>query len=76
LAITLGARGGVYIGGGIVQRLGDFFRHSPFRQRFEDKGRTSPYLRDIPVWVIHSPWPALLGAAAALDQFLRSQAPS
>jgi glucokinase len=72
LAITLGARGGVYIGGGIVPRLGDFFRHSPFRQRFEDKGRTSPYLRDIPVWVIHSPWPALLGAAAALDQFLQS----
>ncbi|MBN8776201.1 glucokinase [Thiomonas arsenitoxydans] len=72
LAITLGARGGVYIGGGIVPRLGDFFRHCPFRQRFEDKGRTSPYLRDIPVWVIHSPWPALLGAAAALDQFLQS----
>ena len=72
LTITLGARGGVYIGGGIVPRLGDFFRHSPFRQRFEDKGRTSPYLRDIPVWVIHSPWPALLGAAAALDQFLQS----
>ncbi|MDE2174130.1 MAG: glucokinase [Betaproteobacteria bacterium] len=72
LTITLGARGGVYIGGGIVPRLGDFFRHSPFRQRFEDKGRTSPYLRDIPVWVIHSPWPALLGAAAALDQFLQA----
>lgn len=72
LAITLGARGGVYIGGGIVPRLGEFFVRSPFRQRFEDKGRTSPYLRDIPVWVIHSPWPALLGAAAALDQALQT----
>ncbi|WP_449370799.1 glucokinase [Thiomonas sp.] len=70
LAITLGARGGVYIGGGIVPRLGDLFVRSPFRQRFEDKGRTSAYLRDIPVWVIHSPWPALLGAAAALEQKL------
>ena len=72
LAITLGARGGVYIGGGIVPKLGEFFVRSPFRQRFEDKGRTSPYLRDIPVWVIHSPWPALLGAAAALDQALQT----
>ena len=72
LAITLGARGGVYIGGGIVPKLGEFFVRSPFRQRFEDKGRTSPYLRDIPVWVIHSPWPALLGAAAALHQVLQA----
>ena len=72
LAITLGARGGVYIGGGIVPKLGEFFVRSPFRQRFEDKGRTSPYLRDIPVWVIHSPWPALLGAAAALNQALQA----
>lgn len=74
LAITLGARGGVYIGGGIVPRLGDFFGRSPFRQRFEDKGRTSAYLRDIPVWVIHSPHPALLGAAAALQLRLTTHA--
>ena len=38
LALTLGARGGVYIGGGIVQRIGDFLAASPFRDRFEDKG--------------------------------------
>lgn len=71
LAITLGARGGVYIGGGIVPRLGAAFAQSPFRARFENKGRTSAYLRDIPVWVIHSPWPALHGAAAALEQHLQ-----
>ncbi|MHB1666201.1 MAG: glucokinase [Thiomonas sp.] len=70
LAATLGARGGIYIGGGIVPRLGDYFARSPFRARFENKGRTSAYLADIPVWVIRSPWPALLGAAAALDQHL------
>lgn len=73
LAVTLGARGGVYIGGGIVPRLGDYFLHSPFRKRFESKGRTSAYLADIPVWVIHSPWAALLGAAAALNQALHAQ---
>jgi glucokinase len=68
LALTLGARGGVYIGGGIVPRLGDAFERSPFRQRFEAKGRFSAYLQAIPVWVITSHQsPALMGAARALD---------
>lgn len=68
LALTLGARGGVYIGGGIVPRLGDAFERSPFRQRFEAKGRFSAYLQAIPVWVITSSQsPALMGAARALD---------
>ena len=67
LALTLGARGGVYIGGGIVPRLGSWFDASPFRQRFEAKGRFQSYLKDIPVWVITSDRsPALLGAARAL----------
>ncbi|HWL27531.1 MAG TPA: glucokinase [Burkholderiaceae bacterium] len=64
LAVTLGARGGIYIGGGIVPKLGDYFTQSPFRRRFEDKGRFSSYLALIPVFVITSPYPALLGAAA------------
>jgi glucokinase len=68
LALTLGARGGVYIGGGIVPRLGDWFHRSPFRQRFEAKGRFTGYLQAIPVWVITSRQsPALMGAARALD---------
>ncbi|MDP1687855.1 glucokinase [Hydrogenophaga sp.] len=68
LALTLGARGGVYIGGGIVPRLGSWFDASPFRQRFEAKGRFQSYLKDIPVWVITSAQsPALLGAARALS---------
>ncbi len=68
LALTLGAQGGVYIGGGIVPRLGDAFARSPFRERFEAKGRFRSYLAGIPVWVIATPQsPALLGAAQALD---------
>ena len=68
LALTLGARGGVYIGGGIVPRLGDWFHRSPFRQRFEAKGRFAGFLQPIPVWVITSAQsPALMGAARALD---------
>jgi glucokinase len=68
LALTLGARGGVYIGGGIVPRLGEWFTSSPFRARFEAKGRFSVYLAPIPVYVIQTARsPALLGAAVALD---------
>lgn len=67
LALTLGARGGVYIGGGIVPRLGDAFANSPFRARFEGKGRFRCYLEAIPVFVIHAEVsPALLGASRAL----------
>ena len=70
LALTLGARGGVYIGGGIVPRLGEAFDRSPFRARFEAKGRFSTsYLAEIPVYVIVAKQsPALLGAARALDR--------
>lgn len=68
LALTLGARGGIYIGGGIVPRMKARFVNSPFRARFEAKGRFAAYLRDIPTWVIDAPVsPALMGASLALD---------
>jgi glucokinase len=68
LALTLGARGGVYVGGGIAPRLGAALDASAFRARFEAKGRFRAFLQDIPVWVITAdPSPALLGAARALD---------
>jgi hypothetical protein len=41
VALTLGATGGMYIGGGIVPRLGALFTGSRFRERFEGKGRLS-----------------------------------
>ena len=66
LAVTLGARGGIYIGGGIVPKLGEFFDRSPFRSRFESKGRFSEYLAAIPSYVILAEYPALQGAARAL----------
>jgi len=68
LALTIGARGGIYIAGGIVPRLGATFAQSEFRARFEAKGRFHGYLAAIPTYVITRPFPALLGAARALDQ--------
>jgi glucokinase len=69
LALSLGARGGVYIGGGIVPRLGDRVLASPLRARFEAKGRFTGYLRQMPLMVIQARTsPALWGAARALDE--------
>lgn len=67
LALTLGAKGGVYIGGGIVPRILDYFSSSTFRQRFQDHGRFSAYLEEIPVYVITAAYPALTGAALAIN---------
>ena len=63
IALTLGARGGVYIAGGITPRILPFLKASPFRQRFERKGRFQDYMADIPTWVITHKHTALLGAA-------------
>ena len=66
LAVTLGARGGIYIGGGIVGRLGSYFAQSGFRAAFEAKGRFEPYMKRIPTYVIRAEQPALIGCAMAL----------
>ena len=62
-ALTMGARGGLFIGGGIAPRFTDFLRRSVFRERFEAKGRMSTYLSRIPTAVIVHPTPAFLGLA-------------
>lgn len=61
LAMTFGARGGVYVMGGIVPKIYEIFRHSQFRDRFESKGRYRNYLSPIPTYVVAHPYPAFLG---------------
>ncbi len=73
LAVTLGAIGGIFIGGGIVPRLGDWFVTSSFRKRFEAKGRFTSYLAEIPTFVIMTPNPAFHGVAAILSEHLRGR---
>jgi glucokinase len=73
LAVTLGAFGGIFIGGGIVPRLGEWFRTSPFRTRFESKGRFSDYIADIPTYVIATPHVAFDGVANILSEHLRGR---
>jgi len=71
LAVTLGARAGIYLGGAIVPRLGEFFDESPFRERFEDKGRFSDYLRDVPTYVINAEQATFRGVSAVLEAQLK-----
>lgn len=66
LALTIGAQGGIYIAGGIVPKLGEAFAQSPFRARFEDKGRFRAYLAAVPTFVVVRSDAALLGAAQLL----------
>ena len=61
VALTFGARGGVYIMGGIVPKIVEIFRLSAFRERFEFKGRYRHYLSSVPTYVVMHPFPAFLG---------------
>ena len=72
LAVTLGALGGLYIGGGIVPRLGQRFERSGFRRRFEQKGRFSGYVAQIPTYVITAEYPAFSGVSAILAAQFRA----
>jgi glucokinase len=66
IALAFGARGGVYLGGGIAPRIVAALAAGPFREAFEQKGRMRAYLMPIPVYVIVAEFAALKGVAAAL----------
>lgn len=70
VAITFGAQGGVYVGGGVVPKLGERFYASAFRERFEQKGRFDQYLANIPTYVITADNPAFIGASEILTAAL------
>jgi glucokinase len=71
LALTFGARGGVFVSGGIAPRIAERLAAGGFRARFEDKGRLSDFVRDIPTYLVLHPYPAIVGAARALEQLER-----
>ena len=66
LVLTLGARGGVYIAGGIVPSWGGRFDAACFLDRFRAKGRFREYLSAVPVRVVTHLYPGLLGAERLL----------
>lgn len=68
VALTLGARGGVFLAGGILPKLSEPLKQSAFRERFAAKGRFSDYLDAIPTYVITDPYPGLTGLSAWVDK--------
>lgn len=70
VALSFGALGGLYLGGGVVPRLGRLFDRSPFRARFDAKGRFRHYLSQIPTYLILADHPAFLGISAILSEHL------
>lgn len=68
LALTVGARGGVYISGGIAPQMRDFLIASPLRRRFEEKGDLSGYVKEIPLLIILDAEPGLTGAMHCLAE--------
>ncbi|WP_277372704.1 glucokinase [Pseudomonas sp. AA-38] len=68
--LTLGARGGVYIAGGMVPRFAEFFLASGFSRCLRDKGCMSDYFDGLPVWLVTAEYPGLMGAGVAAEQHL------
>jgi glucokinase len=65
-AMTMQAKGGVYLAGGIAPSIVDRLKSGPFRSIFEEKGRLAFVMRPIPVYVIVDKFPAFKGCAAAI----------
>jgi glucokinase len=65
-ALFFGARGGVYLGGGIAPKMLQEIAAPGFRKAFEAKGRMQSFLAPIPIYVIRAEFATLTGAAAAL----------
>ncbi|MCX7348393.1 MAG: glucokinase [Alphaproteobacteria bacterium] len=65
-AMTMQAKGGVYLAGGIAPSIVNKLKSGPFRSIFEEKGRLAFVMRPIPVYVIVDKFPAFKGCAAAI----------
>lgn len=65
LALAFGARGGVYLGGGIAPRIAERLAGGGFRRAFEAKGRFASYVAAIGTAIITHPFAALVGCGRA-----------
>lgn len=68
IALTTGARDGIYIGGGLAPRFADFLANSPFRKRFEENLTVNNYLKTIPTYLIEHADPTLIGLQYLADR--------
>lgn len=67
VVLMLGARGGVYLSGDLIDMLGDLFDADLFVKRYQDKGRLSRYVGEIPVFKTLAPDMEVIGLATLFD---------
>jgi len=67
VALILGARGGVYLAGDLLDMIGDLFDVEAFVRRYGDKGRLSNYVSEIPVYRTLAPDMEIIGLATLFD---------
>lgn len=68
MALATWATGGIYVSGGVVQKLNKYLDAERFRARFEDKGRFTRFCEEVPVAWIRAEYPGLLGCAVAVRE--------
>ena len=75
-ALMVGARGGVYIGGGLAPRMVDALSTGLFRRSFDEKGQMKGFLEPIPVYIILAKFAALKGAAVGFREHFKAAEPT
>ena len=68
MALILGARGGIYLTGDLMDLLGDLFDTGLFCKRYREKGRLSEFVVDIPVYQTQARDLEIVGLATLFDQ--------
>lgn len=70
IALTTGAAGGIYIGGGFSPRFSEFLQTSKFRECFVNKESVAKILETIPTYLITHPYATLVGLQQILPRYL------
>jgi glucokinase len=77
MALSCYAEGGVYIAGGIIGKIKDYFLNNKdiFIREFEDKGNVAPFLEPFPVFLIEHKSIGLQGLERRAQMELTRQVP-
>lgn len=68
MALSAWASNGIYLSGGILPKLWEFFDMQQFREKFQAKGRFTDFCRTVPIAMIKAEQPGLLGCVAAMQK--------
>jgi glucokinase len=72
VALMLGARGGIYLSGVLLEAAGDLIDPAAFSARYTDKGRLTDYVTKIPVFHFTLPEQMIHGLTTLFEHDLHS----